>query len=66
MIKSIIAHTDAVTSLSLHPNTYYVTSTGHDGGMRTWDIRKFTCLHDLPVKSYLIYSIKCKTIFLKF
>jgi striatin 1/3/4 len=58
MIKSIIAHTDAVTSLSLHPNTYYVTSTGHDGGMRTWDIRKFTCLHDLPVKIRNILVLK--------
>ncbi|KAL4449253.1 hypothetical protein ABPG74_015635 [Tetrahymena malaccensis] len=49
LIKNLIGHTDAVTGLSVHPNQFYMSSVGHDGSMRTWDIRKYQCIHDIPV-----------------
>ena len=47
MINNITGHTNAVTSLSLHPNLNYLASVGNDGSMRTWDIRKYQCLHEI-------------------
>ena len=49
LVKNIIAHTEAVTSLSACPNSNYLASVGHDGCMRTWDIRKYQCVHDIQV-----------------
>lgn len=44
-VKSIVAHTDAVTSLII-PNKKLVASNtfvsgGHDGAVRAWDLRTF-------------------------
>jgi len=41
MIKNLCGHTDSVTSISIHPNQNYVASVGHDGSLRTWDLRKY-------------------------
>jgi FOG: WD40 repeat len=49
LINSVIAHTDAVTGLSFSSNKYYLASVGHDGSIRTWDTRKFQCVHEIPV-----------------
>ncbi|CAD8095570.1 unnamed protein product [Paramecium sonneborni] len=47
--KTLIGHTDAVTDLCLFSkNVYQLASVSHDGSMRTWDIRKFQCLHEIP------------------
>ncbi|CAD8149230.1 unnamed protein product [Paramecium pentaurelia] len=47
--KTLIGHTDAVTDLCLLPkNIYQLASVSHDGSLRTWDIRKFQCLHEIP------------------
>lgn len=42
-IKSIVAHTDSVTSLLLaqKSNHSMMLSGGHDGAVRAWDIRTF-------------------------
>jgi striatin 1/3/4 len=49
MIMNLIGHTDAVTSLSLNQNNFCLASVGADGSMRTWDIRNYQCLNDIPV-----------------
>lgn len=32
-----------------------MASVSHDGSMRTWDIRKFQCLHEIPVSIHNLY-----------
>lgn len=46
-VKSIVAHTDAVTSL--YAKDFTLISAGHDGSIRFWDIRKMQLLYELPV-----------------
>ena len=53
MIKGLVGHTDSVTGLILFENSDLLVSTGHDGSLRTWDIRKYQCLHEMPVKLIL-------------
>jgi striatin 1/3/4 len=48
LIKTVTAHTDAVTGLSLKANKHHLVSVGHDGSVRTWDIRKYQCIHETP------------------
>ena len=55
--KSLICHTDAVTDLCVLQNVYLLASVSHDGSMRTWDIRKFQCLHEIPVRIILIIRL---------
>jgi WD40 repeat protein len=45
-IKTIIAHTDAVSSLLSKGQS--LISGGHDGSIRAWDLRTFTCVFDTP------------------
>ena len=53
MIKNLVGHTDSVTGLSAHVlNPYVLLSVGHDGSMRTWDIRKYQCIHEFPVSLF--------------
>jgi|LakMenE18May11ns_1017448.scaffolds.fasta_scaffold9557564_1 WD40 repeat protein len=47
VIKTIVGHADSVSALSLikrQPNL--LTSGGHDGSLRTWDLRTFSLLND--------------------
>ena len=39
IVHQSVGHTDAVTGLSIHPNNQYISSVGHDGSLRVWDIR---------------------------
>lgn len=43
IVKTIVAHTDSVTSLLLTQKSNYsmLVSGGHDGAVRAWDIRTF-------------------------
>lgn len=42
LIKSLIGHTDAVTSVCTLPSKPNLLISGsHDGSIRTWDIRKY-------------------------
>lgn len=47
-MKSLVAHTDAVTSITFAAKSYEFSSCSHDGNVRAWDIRKFKCLVDIP------------------
>ena len=49
IIKNLVGHTDAVTSLSINKNSNHVASVSHDGSMRIWDVRKFQCLYEIHV-----------------
>ena len=53
-IKTIVAHTEGVTSL-MFQNTAnnkngqgIMLSGGHDGAIRGWDLRTFQCMFDIP------------------
>jgi WD40 repeat protein len=46
--NSLNAHNDSVTSINIINNVYCV-STGHDGAIKLWDLRNYTCLHELSV-----------------
>lgn len=43
VVKTIVAHTDSVTSLMIHQrqNQSMLISGGHDGAVRAWDLRTF-------------------------
>ncbi|EGR31914.1 hypothetical protein IMG5_099940 [Ichthyophthirius multifiliis] len=46
-INHIQAHNDAVTSLAFHQDKNYVSSTGHDGFIKTWDLRQYKCVSEI-------------------
>ena len=48
-VKSIIAHSDSVSSLSFLPAKKHFASVGHDGSLRIWDYRNFKCIYEMPV-----------------
>jgi WD40 repeat protein len=48
VIKEIAAHSDGVTGVAFREG-FELLSTGHDGNLRTWDLRKYKCTTDLPV-----------------
>ena len=50
-IKGIIAHTDALTSITVAKNKHHVITSSHDGSLRLWDLRKFQCIFDIQVRS---------------
>jgi striatin 1/3/4 len=45
----MIAHTDAVCSISLQSHSPFFCSGSADGSVRYWDIRNYKCLSDLPI-----------------
>ena len=45
----MLSHNNAVTSLSFHSDKNYLSSTGHDGSLKTWDIRQYKCVSDIKV-----------------
>lgn len=47
IIKSIIGHTDSISSLEFGINEYELITASHDGSIRYWDIRNFNLLHDV-------------------
>lgn len=48
--KSIVAHSDAVTGISLkNPSSYEIFTCSHDGTVRVWDLRQQRCLADVSV-----------------
>lgn len=50
MIKSIVAHSDSVTGISLnHKSPYEIFTCSHDGTVRIWDLRQYRCLADANV-----------------
>lgn len=48
-VKTIVAHTDSVTSLLLtqKANHSMLISGGHDGAVRGWDLRTFHIIYDI-------------------
>jgi WD40 repeat protein len=48
-IKDMVGHTDSVTDISLDTSGFYMISTGHDGSVRSWDLRNFHCLHEVTI-----------------
>ena len=53
LVKTIVAHTDAVTSLLIPQNSTSTSqaflSGSHDGSVRAWDLRTFQCVYDNPL-----------------
>ena len=42
IVKTLVGHADAISCLSLMPNhPNLLMSGGHDGAVRTWDMRTF-------------------------
>lgn len=71
LIKSIVGHTDSISSITFGINEYEIISGCHDGSIRYWDIRNYNLIHDVAChrKKYdegvlALYSAKSlKTIF---
>lgn len=47
-IQTIVGHTDSVSCLSYVAANKTVLSGGHDGAVRAWDLRSFSCVFDMP------------------
>ncbi|OQR88140.1 striatin-3 family protein [Achlya hypogyna] len=45
-VASVVAHQDAVSSLSLDAAGLYLASGGHDGSLRFWSVADRTCVHE--------------------
>jgi striatin 1/3/4 len=48
-IKDIVGHTDSISEICIDRSGFYMVSTGHDGSLRSWDLRKFHCLHEITL-----------------
>jgi WD40 repeat protein len=48
LAKSIVAHTDSVSCLSVGLKEYELLSASHDGSVRCWDMRIYKLLFDIP------------------
>ncbi len=48
LIKSIVAHTDSVSTVNAGLKDFELLSGSHDGSLRCWDIRIFKLLYDIP------------------
>ena len=48
------AHSDSVTGIQFGGDNFELLSTGHDGSLRIWDLRKYRCVSDmvLHLKKY--------------
>ncbi|XP_065056919.1 striatin-like [Rhopilema esculentum] len=46
-IHTMVAHLDAVTSLSIDPTGLYLLSGSHDGSIRLWNIENKTCIQEI-------------------
>ncbi|GAM18519.1 hypothetical protein SAMD00019534_016940 [Acytostelium subglobosum LB1] len=61
-VHSMVAHSDAITSLTIDPSGLYVASCSHDSTIRFWDISSKTCAQDLishrPKYNESIHTIK--------
>jgi len=47
-IKAMVAHTDSVSYVRCGIDENQIFSSSHDGSLRSWDIRKFKLLYDIP------------------
>uniref|UniRef100_A0A8C5HV26 Striatin N-terminal domain-containing protein n=1 Tax=Gouania willdenowi TaxID=441366 RepID=A0A8C5HV26_GOUWI len=47
VIHSMVAHLDAVTSLSVDPNGIYLMSGSHDCSVRLWNLDNKTCVQEI-------------------
>ncbi|KAL5009242.1 hypothetical protein ScPMuIL_014823 [Solemya velum] len=47
LIHSMVAHLDAVTSLSVDPNGLYLLSGSHDCSIRLWNLDSKTCVQEI-------------------
>ncbi|EQC27278.1 hypothetical protein SDRG_14899 [Saprolegnia diclina VS20] len=45
-VASVVAHQDAVSSLSMDASGLYLASGGHDGSLRFWSVAERTCVHE--------------------
>lgn len=48
-VKDMVGHTDSVTDICVDSTGFYMLSTGHDGSLRSWDLRNFHCLHEITL-----------------
>jgi len=46
--NSFSAHNDSVTSINVI-NDIYITTTGHDGYIKLWDLRTLNCINNVHV-----------------
>jgi len=46
-IHNMVAHLDAVTSLSVDPSGLYILSGSHDGSIRLWNMENKTCIQEI-------------------
>lgn len=48
-IKELAAHGDGVTGIQFGREHFEFLSTGHDGSLRVWDLRKYRCISDTVI-----------------
>ncbi|XP_057316600.1 striatin-3-like isoform X2 [Hydractinia symbiolongicarpus] len=46
-VHNMVAHLDAVTSLSIDPSGLYILSGSHDGSIRLWNMDNKTCIQEI-------------------
>jgi len=46
-VHNMVAHLDAVTSLSIDPSGLYILSGSHDGSIRLWSMDNKTCIQEI-------------------
>ena len=44
---NMLAHPDAISSLSLSPDGRELVSAGHDASLRFWSLEKRTCIQEI-------------------
>ena len=47
LVKSIVGHTNSISTVEFGLSEYELLSGCHDGSMRCWDIRNYNLLNDI-------------------
>ncbi|KAL4475422.1 hypothetical protein ABPG72_022057 [Tetrahymena utriculariae] len=62
-VYSLKGHNDTVTGISFHQDKNYLSTVGHDGFIKTWDLRQYKCLNEIKAHQSkydeAIHSVNC-------
>jgi striatin 1/3/4 len=63
LIQTIRAHSDAITGLTYHKPSSTMISSSHDGSVKIWDMKKYSCVQEIKDIHLRKYDESIHTVF---